>query len=389
MERGGGSEQGRTQGAREVARIVADLVMILRRRSTLRRHMMSDGAGVACRGGRPAATGGLTGSADSARVRPPVCILVWVHILRHAVPDSTMGAHGPPRRLSSSFAGSSSRCSAAIPSSRAAWRARAPPNAPNGSPGSASCRAEREDGDGATSWTEYKGFVTSLNMSRGREDGECVPHSPGAPATRRAQPPPRPPPPRPPPRLPASRSFSGPPNAAELLAFKDSAKWKLAVVAVASETGMTEEAVREALGRLRALLPGLEQARIERMRPGDVARLATGVDELAVRLVGIKAVLPRTDVGSAASRWPDLLSLEPADVAWRLASLRETLPGLRDPDKLVERCPWVLDTDFLLRSVRSLLRLYQHQTLDALVPAIEASPELLFLAEDNRKLSIW
>jgi len=226
-------------------------------------------------------------------------------------------------------------------------------------------------------------------MSRGREDGECVPHSPGAPATRRAQPPPRPPPPRPPPRLPASRSFSGPPNAAELLAFKDSAKWKLAVVAVASETGMTEEAVREALGRLRALLPGLEQARIERMRPGDVARLATGVDELAVRLVGIKAVLPRTDVGSAASRWPDLLSLEPADVAWRLASLRETLPGLRDPDKLVERCPWVLDTDFLLRSVRSLLRLYQHQTLDALVPAIEASPELLFLAEDNRKLSIW
>jgi hypothetical protein len=86
--------------------------------------------------------------------------------------------------------------------------------------------------------------------------------------------------------------------------------------------------VDEELGKLMALLPGLE-LRFERMKADLVIKLLTQPQSVAASLVALRAALPTADVAVIATTLPSLLtSRSPEELT---ASVRSIRFGLQNP----------------------------------------------------------
>ena len=92
------------------------------------------------------------------------------------------------------------------------------------------------------------------------------------------------------------------------------------------DIGEAEMEVR--LEQLAEVLPDIVP-RMSTMKPEIIARLAANPQQLAEKLLQLKALLPEANAGQMIARRPSLALSEDleGDVAERVAQLRELLPG--------------------------------------------------------------
>ena len=166
------------------------------------------------------------------------------------------------------------------------------------------------------------------------------------------------------------------------LVWSDDLKARLLQRVAAQQLGMSDEELSERLLRLTALLPGL-RPRLAGMRPATLVGLAREVDEVAGRLVQLKAIFPDADVGALAAREPGLvLGYDLGRLAGTAEQLRELLPAI-NVDRLVQENPAVLDLEGLRAAMAEATRILPDLDLQH---AMASNPQLVFSFQRGSQL---
>ncbi|KAG1665034.1 hypothetical protein FOA52_003209 [Chlamydomonas sp. UWO 241] len=122
----------------------------------------------------------------------------------------------------------------------------------------------------------------------------------------------------------------------------------------------------ERLSQLAVLLPGLE-SRIMGAPPALIARLACQTDDVARRLMELKALFPQADITEMVNnRLSLLLDDDMRDVGDAGAKLRARLPDI-NIDRFVQAFPLVLDYDTFEMAIEDLSRIMPGVDLSTLL----------------------
>lgn len=162
-------------------------------------------------------------------------------------------------------------------------------------------------------------------------------------------------------------------------------KMTLATKIVAAELGLSEQAVTLRLAQLQELLPDLS-SRFASIKPGDLARLAASLPDVALQLVRLRDIFPHANISKMVSRRINLLSMPTEEVASRAAALRELLGPRADDAAAVQ--PSLLDIDATKAALSELDRLMpagsntRQMLVDdpSLLTAVETGPRLITCA---------
>eukprot|EP00887_Chlorella_sp_A99_P001437 scaffold8.g1437.t1 len=158
------------------------------------------------------------------------------------------------------------------------------------------------------------------------------------------------------------------------LVWSDDLKARMLQRVAADRLGLSDEEVEARLARLLLLLPTL-RPRLVSMKPQTLAALVAQVDEVAGRLVELKAVFPGADAAALAVREPGLvLGFEMRRLRDIAAALRALLPAL-NVDALVQENPSMLDIDGLQAAMAEAARILPDLDVQA---AMASNPQLVF-----------
>lgn len=117
-------------------------------------------------------------------------------------------------------------------------------------------------------------------------------------------------------------------NIAEHPGWTAAAKLRLCAEAVADELEMREDEVGERLGTLFALVPGLER-RVGEVLTADIVRLAASVEDVAMKIIRMRDLLPEANLAKMLSTRPNLLLESDEEIARKVGELRVSCPRLR------------------------------------------------------------
>lgn len=112
------------------------------------------------------------------------------------------------------------------------------------------------------------------------------------------------------------------------IVWNDDLKYRMIKRATSDELGITEEEVEDRLQFLANLLPGMQQ-RIVKMSAKMVARFVDNSNNIALRLIRLRTVMPEADMTAMINlRLSLLLDDDMDDVERAVARLKELLPGI-------------------------------------------------------------
>jgi hypothetical protein len=112
------------------------------------------------------------------------------------------------------------------------------------------------------------------------------------------------------------------------LVWNDDLKYRMIKRATSDELGISEEEVEDRLQFLANLLPGMQQ-RIVKMSAKMVARFVDNSNNIALRLIRLRTIMPEADMAAMINlRLSLLLDDDLDDVEHAVTRLKELLPGI-------------------------------------------------------------
>ncbi|KAL6773921.1 hypothetical protein ACKKBG_A23055 [Auxenochlorella protothecoides x Auxenochlorella symbiontica] len=148
---------------------------------------------------------------------------------------------------------------------------------------------------------------------------------------------------------------------------------RLLKAAVAAGLGLEEEEVEQRLGRLTCYLPDLVH-KLPRMRAPLVQALVERVDEIPGRVLELRQVLPRANLGRMLADHPGVvLSWSARGLQDAVLRLEALLPGI-DVERVIAEFPVYLDVEGVQDAIREAERLLPGYDVRA---AMARDPEVI------------
>lgn len=133
----------------------------------------------------------------------------------------------------------------------------------------------------------------------------------------------------------------------------------------AKKLGKQQDAVREGVSQLEALLPGC--VNLHRMGARDWALLASDVNGVASKLICLKTLYPKADAFAMATARPKTLLRSEAELSRDAAEVKRMLSGAPDVDAIVEAVPELSEAPQLAKSLSWLRSAFPGQDAVALL----------------------
>ncbi|KAL4420606.1 hypothetical protein ABPG75_010288 [Micractinium tetrahymenae] len=109
------------------------------------------------------------------------------------------------------------------------------------------------------------------------------------------------------------------------------AQLRLAADVLSAELHRDAVELLEQVRQLQALLPGMESS-LQRMKPAELVRMATQLEQISQQLLTLRRLLPTADVAAVVAAHPPLLRMGQEELGAALARVREAFPEATQED---------------------------------------------------------
>ncbi|KAL4451439.1 hypothetical protein ABPG77_009511 [Micractinium sp. CCAP 211/92] len=109
------------------------------------------------------------------------------------------------------------------------------------------------------------------------------------------------------------------------------AQLRLAAEVFSAELQQDASELLHQVQQLQALLPGM-QSTLQRMKPADLVRMATQLEQISEQLLTLRQLLPTADVAALVAAHPPVLRMARAELEDALAKVRDTFPEASQAD---------------------------------------------------------